>query len=226
MMDDKAAMMATTMQSYVRVDGKSSGGVESGLVGPQLMHYDNWRSSGWDVITHAGFLTYSHHDAGGLSTFSYIRTGAKLWGYIVLDGVDDADQEAVIEGWSKYYGTAMASETYNKGVKLGTILLERGAVLWVPSFSNSCSSLNCVSIQPPGLNHMVYTPVPTVMSGGHFLAYDTMHLTEFALVFDLGLDQNRVRRVEATNALHPGVLRSVYRMAIALPQYVQSRGAC
>lgn len=70
---------------------------------------------------------------------------------------------------------------------------------------------------------MVFTPVPSVMSGGHFLCYDTMHLTEFALVFDLGLDQKKKRRIEASNALHPGTLRVVYRMAIALPKYVQSR---
>jgi hypothetical protein len=128
-MDDKAAMMATTVQSYVTGDGRSSNGVESGLVGPQLMHYDNWRSSGWDVITHRGFLTYPHHDAAGLLTFSYIRTGAKLWGYLVLDGVDDDDQEAVIDAWSEYYATPMATENYDKGIKLGTVLLERGAVL-------------------------------------------------------------------------------------------------
>ena len=68
-------MMATASQSYITLDGKSSKGVESGLVGPQLMHFDNWRGSGWDVITHGGFLTYPHHDAAGLLTFSYMRAG-------------------------------------------------------------------------------------------------------------------------------------------------------
>lgn len=31
---------------------------------------------------------------------------------------------------------------------LGRVLLEHGAVLWVPPFSNSCLSLNGVSLQP------------------------------------------------------------------------------
>ena len=78
---------------------------ESGLVDLQLMHYDIWRSSGWDIITPTGFLTYSHHNAGDLLTF-------------------------------------------NEGVKLGRVLIEHGAVLWVPPFPNSCLSLNGVSLQP------------------------------------------------------------------------------
>ena len=77
-------------------------GKPSGLVSPQLMHYNNCRSSGWDVIMHASFLTYPHHDAGGQLTFSYIRTGAKVWGYLQLADVDKNDQEAVIQGSMEY----------------------------------------------------------------------------------------------------------------------------
>lgn len=71
---------------------------------------------------------------------------------------------------------------------------------------------------------MVYTPIPTVMSGGHFLAYDTMHLTEFALVFDLGLDRKGEGRAEGSNSNHPGILHKVYRMAMALPHIGYGRG--
>lgn len=125
-MDDIAALMATTTQCYVTSGGASTKGVQSGLIGPQTMHYDTWRSLGWDVITHGCFLTYPHHDAGGQMTYSYIRTGAKLWGYLDLATTKDEDQKAIIKGWSDYYSSAMATETYAQGVKLGTILLERG----------------------------------------------------------------------------------------------------
>lgn len=70
---------------------------------------------------------------------------------------------------------------------------------------------------------MVYTPVPSIMSGGHFLTYDTMHLSEMAVSFDLGLDSHEPRH-HVTNAVHPGMLRKVYRMAIALPHIVETRG--
>jgi hypothetical protein len=50
------------------------------LVGPQLIRFDNWRSQAWDLITHAGFLTYPHHDANGLCTYTFTQCGMKIWG--------------------------------------------------------------------------------------------------------------------------------------------------
>lgn len=80
-------------------------------------------------MTHGLFLTYPHHDAAGQLTFSYVRSGAKVWGYIDLEAVDHCDQAAVLKSWSDYYMDPMACETYDQGVKLGTVLLEQGGVL-------------------------------------------------------------------------------------------------
>lgn len=130
-MDDQSALMATIRENYEAIPDETSKTLAAVMKhrGPQFIHFDNWRSSGWDVFTHGGFLTYPHHDASGQLTFSYVRAGAKLWGYLALDGVDDSDQSSVIQGWSDYYKSPMASETYDKGVKIGTVLLERGGVL-------------------------------------------------------------------------------------------------
>ena len=98
----------------------------------QAIQLDNWKAGGWNVMTHGLFLTYPHHDAAGQLTYSYIRSGAKVWGYIDLKGVDHSDQGAVLKSWSAYYRDPMASKTYNQGVKLGTVLLEQGSILWVP----------------------------------------------------------------------------------------------
>ena len=46
----------TRLCSWTRQTNPTEG-KPSGLVSPQLMHYNNCRSSGWDVITHASFLT-------------------------------------------------------------------------------------------------------------------------------------------------------------------------
>lgn len=70
---------------------------------------------------------------------------------------------------------------------------------------------------------MVYTAMPSIMSGGHMYTYETMHLTEFALVFDYGLDQDGDVRPQGTNAIHSGMLRKVYRMAIAIPAFACAR---
>lgn len=93
------------------------------------MHFDTWRSTSWDIFTHAGFLTYPHHDGNGLLTYSYVRTGAKLWGYLHLDKVNEDNRTDVHVKWGEYYKEIMASETYMKNVKIGTLLLECGGVL-------------------------------------------------------------------------------------------------
>jgi len=40
-------------------------------------------------------------------------------------------------------------------------------------------------IQPPATPHEVYTPTPSVTLGGHFMAYDSLHLTEVARYYDV-----------------------------------------
>ncbi|KAI0054249.1 hypothetical protein BV25DRAFT_1922880 [Artomyces pyxidatus] len=62
---------------------------------------------------------------------------------------------------------------------------------------------------PPGAWHEVYTPVNTVISDGHFLCYDVLHLTQWSRLYD-HMDKY------ATNADHVGVRRTLARMAIAL----------
>ncbi|KAI6001233.1 hypothetical protein EDD15DRAFT_2230494 [Pisolithus albus] len=204
-LDDRMALMAFGTEPYVTEKGEATKGNRSGLNDLQLMNFDAWRSRAWDVMTHGGFLTYPHRDATGFLTYSYVQTGAKIWAYIHLDEVDELDSHDVATKWNAYYKYPMATETYNENVIIGTVLLEKGAVL----------------IQPPGVNHMVYTPVPTVMSGGHFLTYETMHLTEMALTLDSELGNEDMQH--ATDALYPGTLRKVYHMAIALPTLVLAR---
>lgn len=71
---------------------------------------------------------------------------------------------------------------------------------------------------------MVFTPEPTIVCGGYFYSYHTMHLTEFALVSDLGLgcDGKKKNANEATNGLQPAMLRRIYRMVLALPSFART----
>lgn len=58
--------------------------------------------------------------------------------------------------------------------------------------------------------HRVYTPERSIVSGGHFIAYETFHLTELSLLMDAECGQ------VTTNEEHPGTFRLYSRMAIAL----------
>lgn len=57
------------------------------LVGPQLVRYDNWRSQAWDLMSHAGFLTYPHHDANGLCTYIFAQCGMKIWAILYFKDI-------------------------------------------------------------------------------------------------------------------------------------------
>jgi hypothetical protein len=48
--------------------------------GPFSISWDTWKSSIWDLFTHAGFFTYVHHDGAGFCTYAFVRTGCKIWG--------------------------------------------------------------------------------------------------------------------------------------------------
>jgi hypothetical protein len=81
---------------------------------------------------------------------------------------------------------------------------------------------------PPGMWHMVYTPVGGMTSGGHFLSYDTMHLTYLARAFDdspksgVQKGSSMLRRDYSTNECQ-SVDRQILRMILALPTAVYDR---
>ena len=53
-----------------------------GAFGMLVVAWDAWKSCIWDLLTHAGFFTYIHHDAGGFATYAFIREGCKIWGIL------------------------------------------------------------------------------------------------------------------------------------------------
>ncbi|KAI0062091.1 hypothetical protein BV25DRAFT_1916380 [Artomyces pyxidatus] len=64
-------------------------------------------------------------------------------------------------------------------------------------------------IMPPGAWHETYAPVNTIISGGHFLCYNALHLTQWSRFYDH-------KDLTGTNIDHPGLRRNIARMAIGL----------
>ena len=95
--------------------------------GPRVMLFDAWRGQGWDLLSHGGFVTYPHHDASGLCTYVYPRSGCKIWGYF-LPSIDQPGQnrEVLFKKFDKLPGIA---EGDFKKEEMGTILLEEGEIL-------------------------------------------------------------------------------------------------
>jgi hypothetical protein len=80
---------------------------------------------------------------------------------------------------------------------------------------------------PPGTWHTVYTPVGCMTSGGHFLTYDTMHLTYIARAYDMSnypgasVNDPKKRSEYATNESQ-SVDRQILRMVLALQYAVHT----
>lgn len=71
---------------------------------------------------------------------------------------------------------------------------------------------------------MVYAPQNVLTSGGYFLSYSTLHLTELALRYDssqLPYSAEYERGMLATDQLHPSIHRYVTWMVIGLPTLAQ-----
>jgi hypothetical protein len=86
-----------------------------------------WRMQHWELHTHGGFLTYQHHDAAGLLTYTYPMSGAKIWIFIRPELKDyksrkDLFADYDVLGYHAKYGSIGT---------MGTILLQPGDFLHV-----------------------------------------------------------------------------------------------
>ncbi|KAI6138056.1 hypothetical protein BKA82DRAFT_4021780 [Pisolithus tinctorius] len=161
--DNVNAKTMTMNDVHLPHSGRNAG---KSYYGVQAVLGDVERLRGWDLLTHGGFVTYPHHDVAGLCTYITVQSGSKIWGYFDTPGSQDASRENLFKAWDDIFADNVNLKF--RKYPLGTIHLQHGDTL----------------IQPPGDNHMVYTPQNGLTSGGHFLSYSTMHLTEIAINYD------------------------------------------
>ncbi|KAI5999285.1 hypothetical protein EDD15DRAFT_2193947 [Pisolithus albus] len=198
--DNVNARSMTMNDCYLPKEGADRG---KEFFGVQTIHGDAERLRGWDLMTHGGFLTYPHHDAGGLSTYITVRSGTKVWGYFNVGTSSTTTRKELFDAWDNIL--SLDQEMNFKKYPMGVVLLEKGDTL----------------IQPPGIPHMVYTPQSGLTSGGHFLSYSTMHLTEVSVAYDCSGCPGKAeeRGLVATNAAHPSLYRYIIWMILALPKF-------
>lgn len=67
---------------------------------------------------------------------------------------------------------------------------------------------------PPGTFHTVYTPTPSIFTGGFLYTYDTMHLTEMSQRVNMKAGNF------ITNQYWTLHLNTFYLLALALPQQI------
>lgn len=101
--DSKYALNATASVGFRTSKAKPSGEklpmvdplTKNDRFGPAGFSFDSMRTPSWALCATGGAYTWPHHDAAGLATFVYCRTGAKLWGYVVPKTLPGTAQEAI-----------------------------------------------------------------------------------------------------------------------------------
>ena len=66
-----------------------------------------------------------------------------------------------------------------------------------------------IIIQPPGCLHEVYTPVPSVVWGGHFYNYNSLHLTEVSQLLDIMTNEAISNQTHSSASLTLSMMMSV-----------------
>ncbi|KIJ57509.1 hypothetical protein HYDPIDRAFT_35036 [Hydnomerulius pinastri MD-312] len=128
--DNINALSATMLDTHVSRDGKAkkSDAADGDFIGIQTILFDTWRCTGWDLLTHGGFLTYPHHDASGMCTYVSVRSGTKIWGYLDTPESGKMNRTALFDSWDQVFRDNI-NLSFTTCAKAGTVLLQRGDTL-------------------------------------------------------------------------------------------------
>ena len=112
-------------ETHLRKTGANLG---KEFFGVQTVSGDTERSSGWDLLTHGGFLTYGHHDAGGLCTHASVRSGTKIWAYMSTTDATIKSLDELFKTWDTLFEASVEMQL-PPNLQMGTIVLRKGGTL-------------------------------------------------------------------------------------------------
>ncbi|THH26860.1 hypothetical protein EUX98_g7327 [Antrodiella citrinella] len=162
----------------------------------------------WTIAGSAGVVTYAHSDAHGLGTAVSVPVGRKIWVLLdvkaVNDGKGEKTPERVLTQMDSHVAFAYIPRKEDQMERMKNRVNEAGYLVL---------DKDSMMFMPPGKAHWVLTPQPSIAIGDHYLCFDTMHLTERAIVVN-----ERSKRA-GTNASHDQVARAIIRMAISMAVY-------
>ncbi|KAL0566694.1 hypothetical protein V5O48_015308 [Marasmius crinis-equi] len=159
-----------------------------------LGEHATWRDLTWGLI-HAGqVITWWHHDADGKVTVVNAETGAKIWTLFIPNAWLSSQEVQEVNRWMAERKERLPKENLGKIVN---VLLLPGDTLFMP----------------PGMLHMVYTPVPSIFRGSSFWNINTLHLTA------LSLKEDSLAGEALTNVDHDYklVFDAILRLVLSVP---------
>ena len=98
-------------------------------IGPKVILYNVIRVKLWDLLIHASFATYIHHDADGQMTWVTCPSGAKLWFIIHPKASEEQKWKMIKELFTLYNTLIPDSGEVPNDFKVSVVLLEPGQIL-------------------------------------------------------------------------------------------------
>ncbi|KAK1218388.1 Lsd1/2 complex PHD finger containing protein Phf2 [Marasmius sp. AFHP31] len=153
-----------------------------------------WPDFSWSLAHDGPTVTWWHHDSDGKMTIVNATSGAKVWTLFVPKPDLGPSKLERVHRWLAGSKDKLPNDKLGKVVN---VLLLPGDTLFMP----------------PGMMHLVFTPVPSVFKGSSFWNFDCIHLTALALRADSAAAHI------LTNVDHDfeTVFRSIVRLVIAIP---------
>ncbi|KAL0577959.1 hypothetical protein V5O48_004030 [Marasmius crinis-equi] len=153
-----------------------------------------WRDLTWG-LSHAGqVVTWFHHDGDGKMTVIQALTGAKIWTLFIPDSSLSAEKVQDLHLWMAERKDKLPGPSLGK---LVNVLLLPGDTLFMP----------------PGMMHLVYTPIPSIFRGSSFWNFHSLHLTAFSLRGD-SLAADVLTNIDHCYRM---VFQTILRLVLALP---------
>ena len=178
---------------------------------------DIQKSSSWYLFHQALYHMYCHHDADGYATWTQVIEGLKFWVLIRPKGYKDFQtRRELFEACQEYFDTVNEKGFYGKDSERYIIYGKPGDIMLVFFEKNLffCFKIQFFfSFQHPGCLHEVYTPIPSVVRGGHFYTYSSLHLTEVSRAIDYHSNDS------LSNQSHPSTPLTIVQMMKALQFY-------
>ncbi|KAG2110434.1 hypothetical protein BD769DRAFT_1674595 [Suillus cothurnatus] len=158
-------------------------------------HPDVFLNRSWGLLHQAGIYTAPHHDSNGRISYVRIVSGMKMWAVYDLEDTSVSREEAS-DAFYRLCDIDSDLSQLPKGLVAEVVVLHAGDILFMP----------------PGKFHEVYTPLVTFATGGSFLSYLTMHLSEWSCFLD------NLHGSLFTNQEHHDTLLVLRRMVVAIPR--------
>ncbi|KAH7092813.1 hypothetical protein BKA62DRAFT_65413 [Auriculariales sp. MPI-PUGE-AT-0066] len=159
-----------------------------GQLGEPPLHVDGVV---WFTLEHAGAYTPPHHDPAGRAAWTLLHDGVRL---VSWRRPLSSDRLRLSESLKFVDQACTGADDTDLAAELFTVCLRPGDIL----------------IRPPNLVVSEYSAEKSIVQGGYFYSYHSMHLTEAAFRVGLGSAQASLQKLPSFG------FRRLFQMAIAL----------